>query len=235
MEITLPPQLEKYVDEKVTQGLYAHPGEFINHALRAYRERELVVRPDVAGLSQSLPASTADALSSFSEGGDIEELIMIVMMQSARDTDEDLREMMAEMKAMNEAKKRMRELIAKIRQDKATNDLRDKYKSALDFSSGMGSEDAYHHAPLPVVDPAAEGGVRLVPTDLHPGEIVCVSHLTAIQDGLQDKLDGMNELTEMTSLRLQMAMDRRSKFISTLSNIMKKISTTQEAVIQNLK
>jgi hypothetical protein len=36
----------------------------------------------------------------------------------------------------------------------------------------------------------------------------------------------MNELSEMTSLRLQMMMDRRSKFISTLSNIMKKISTT---------
>jgi hypothetical protein len=32
-----------------------------------------------------------------------------------------------------------------------------------------------------------------------------------------------------------MMMDRRSKFISTLSNIMKKISTTQDTLVQNLK
>jgi len=45
-------------------------------------------------------------------------------------------------------------------------------------------------------------------------------------------LDSMNE---MSSLRMQMMMDRRSKFISTLNNIMKKISTTQDTLVQNLK
>jgi hypothetical protein len=45
----------------------------------------------------------------------------------------------------------------------------------------------------------------------------------------------MNEMSDMTSLRLQMTMDRRSQFISTLSNIMKKIGTTQETLIQNIK
>ena len=48
-------------------------------------------------------------------------------------------------------------------------------------------------------------------------------------------LESIGELSEMTSLRLQMTMDRRSKFISTLSNIMKKISTTQDTLVQNLK
>lgn len=46
---------------------------------------------------------------------------------------------------------------------------------------------------------------------------------------------GMNEMSEMTSLRLQMTMDRRSKFISTLSNIMKKISSTQDTIVSNIK
>ncbi|MBL0131266.1 MAG: hypothetical protein IPP43_09260 [Chitinophagaceae bacterium] len=45
----------------------------------------------------------------------------------------------------------------------------------------------------------------------------------------------MNGLSEMSSIRLQMTMDRRSKIISTLSNIMKKISKTQDSIIQNLK
>lgn len=52
---------------------------------------------------------------------------------------------------------------------------------------------------------------------------------------LNGKLGAMNEMSEMTSLRLQMMMDRRSKFISTLSNIMKKISATQDTVEQNIK
>jgi hypothetical protein len=62
-----------------------------------------------------------------------------------------------------------------------------------------------------------------------------VAQLLAVQDDLKRKLDDMNEMSEMTSLRLQMMMDRRSKFISTLSNIMKKTSTTQDTLVQNLK
>jgi hypothetical protein len=64
--------------------------------------------------------------------------------------------------------------------------------------------------------------------------------LSAAGDTFEDsaksqQLDGMNEMSEMTSLRLQMTMDRRSKFISTLSQMMKKISTTQDTLVQNMK
>ncbi len=48
-------------------------------------------------------------------------------------------------------------------------------------------------------------------------------------------LDSMSELGEMESLRLQMAMDRLSKMMSTLSNMLKRISDTQNAITQNLK
>jgi hypothetical protein len=57
----------------------------------------------------------------------------------------------------------------------------------------------------------------------------------AIQEALQAQLDSMNEMSEMTSMNLQMAMDRRSKFVETLSNVMKKIDSTQETIVQNLK
>ena len=56
-----------------------------------------------------------------------------------------------------------------------------------------------------------------------------------MSDDLKGKLDGMNEISEMTSLHLQMTMDRRSKFVETLSNIMKKVGTTMEAITQKLK
>ena len=62
-----------------------------------------------------------------------------------------------------------------------------------------------------------------------------VTQLKPMSDDLKVKLDGMNEMSEMTSLRLQMTMDRRSKFIETLSNIMKKVGTTMDTITQNLK
>jgi hypothetical protein len=44
-----------------------------------------------------------------------------------------------------------------------------------------------------------------------------------------------SEMSETESLRLQMTMDRRSKLIETLSNVLKKSSDTGDSVVQNLK
>ena len=54
-------------------------------------------------------------------------------------------------------------------------------------------------------------------------------------DAIKQSLDSMSELGETESLRLQMAMDRMSKLMSTLSNILKKISDTSNSIAQNLK
>lgn len=45
----------------------------------------------------------------------------------------------------------------------------------------------------------------------------------------------MNELGEMESLRLQMAMDRLGKMMSTLSSLLEKISDTADSITQNVK
>jgi len=49
------------------------------------------------------------------------------------------------------------------------------------------------------------------------------------------ELDSISEMGEMDSLRLQMAMDRMSKMMTTLSNLMKKASDTSSGITQNLK
>ncbi|SRR6266536_1670541 len=54
-------------------------------------------------------------------------------------------------------------------------------------------------------------------------------------DNEKKKLDSMSEMGEMESLRLQMAMDRMSKMMSTLSNLIKKMDQTSDSIIQNLK
>jgi hypothetical protein len=68
----------------------------------------------------------------------------------------------------------------------------------------------------------------------------CDTLATKLTDGLkarktQKDLDSLSEMGEMESLRLQMAMDRKSKLISTLSNLLKKVSDTAQSITQNLK
>ena len=56
---------------------------------------------------------------------------------------------------------------------------------------------------------------------------------TVIQAG--NTFSDISELGEMESVRLQMAMDRLTKLMTTLSNLTKKISDTASAITQNLK
>ena len=51
----------------------------------------------------------------------------------------------------------------------------------------------------------------------------------------RDKLDSLSEMGEMESLRLQMAMDRKSNMMATLSNLLKKMSDTSSSITQNIK
>lgn len=99
----------------------------------------------------------------------------------------------------------------------------------------MGTERAYHNAPVPVLDPDAAGGVRLASTDLHPGPIDGIEALRGVLDEVTGQLDSMSEMGEMESLRMQMAMDRQSKLMTMLSNILKTISDTTSTLAQNLK
>ena len=61
------------------------------------------------------------------------------------------------------------------------------------------------------------------------------SELDLVIDQMKDDLDSMSEFGEMESLRLQMAMDRMSKMMSTLSNLLKKMSDTASQITQNMK
>jgi hypothetical protein len=184
--------------------------------------------------SQGLGRGERSGLGLLTAGTDIAELAFVVLMEATRDADQDLREIMAGVQAVTNAKAQLRGLLARVQRDVAQNvGARDRQ---LTFAAdGLGAEESYHHADLPVAD-TESGSVRAVPTDLYPsGPVTSEDQLRSIRDDLKDRLDSLNAMSEMTSLRLQMAMDRRSKFIETLSNIMKKIDETQETIVQNLK
>jgi putative addiction module CopG family antidote len=236
MNVSLPPQLKRFVEKKVKDGEYQAESDVVCDALRGLRERDHLLRGNASRLVSASSSPYDRAISNMGVGdGDIEATAFIVLMQAANDTEKDLRMIMAEVKAMTAAKQKLRELIAKVNKDVAANAGQTDGRSPLNFQTGMGSQKAYHQAQMPFVDLESEGGVKLISTDLFRGEIGDVSQVVAIRENLTGKLDSMNDMSEMTSMRLQMMMDRRSKFFSTLSNIMKKISTTQDTLVQNLK
>ncbi len=63
--------------------------------------------------------------------------------------------------------------------------------------------------------------------------------MTAAKQNLRNPLRASaanaSELSDMDSMRLQMLMDRRSKLLEAMSNMMKSVSDTQSGVIGNLK
>jgi hypothetical protein len=79
-------------------------------------------------------------------------------------------------------------------------------------------------------------------TAIHPAlrqtqsEIISTKReIDNLQRHIKNELDSMSELGEMEALRLQMAMDRLSKLMSTLSNLLKKASETSAGITENIK
>lgn len=67
------------------------------------------------------------------------------------------------------------------------------------------------------------------------GSKVTKKDIDNAKETVKNKLDSLSEMGEMESLRLQMAMDRLSKLMSTLSNLLKKASDTAQCITQNIK
>jgi len=224
VDVTLAPAHEQFIDEHVRSGRFLDGSEVVRSALT---RMESQVR--LAGARDQYAALTAGG-----GDGDIMAMAFIVMMEAAKSAREDLKAIMNQVKAINKAKAAMRELAGKIQRDAAANvgvsDAR-----RLDFSRGLGSEQAYHAAPVPRLDPDAPGGIRFETVDLHPGRIERGADLQAVFEQARNDLDSMSEMGEMESLRLQMAMDRMSKMMSTLSNLLKKSSETAAEITQNIK
>ena len=184
--------------------------------------------PDVVGLGAAIRSRFSGSPGSKPNvtGGDIEAMAFLVMMQATNDMDKDLQQIMAEVQAMTNAKQQLRALMNRLNKDVAAS---------------AGKPDAPCVSPLcrsltsDLKDLATTTASLRNPIRLQAPANPTYGNLRTLQGELQHSLDSMNEMSEMTSLRLQMTMDRRSKFIETLSNIMKKLSETSDSIVQNLK
>ncbi len=154
------------------------------------------------------------------QGADIDAMVFLVLMQAGKSAQEDLKAIMANVKSINQQKNEFREANEKLNTGNTVTRLQlDSFKLLL------GKERR-------VITKA--DSTKTVRTKVNTTP-VAKTELDNTRMQIKSKLDSMSEMGEMESLRLQMAMERQSKIMSTLSNIMKKISNTQNAIIQNLK
>ena len=110
MDINLPKRLDEFVQERVKSGLYNDGTDVISEALRFW----MACKDSAKNLSYpaGFPLGGGDAIP---PGADIEELCFIVLMNATNDQDEDLQEIMAQVKAMNSAKRSIWQLLSRIR------------------------------------------------------------------------------------------------------------------------
>jgi hypothetical protein len=124
---------------------------------------------------------------------------------------------------------------------KVVNDLREililvlrKESMDIDRDLNMITQEM-HSIKGNIMNLAQELKIDILDNQKSPQRQIKAAEVFEAVNNFADKLDSMNEMSKMTSLRLQMMLDRRSRFMSTLSNIMKKLSDTQNSLVQNLK
>lgn len=186
--------------------------------------------------AKSLPADSAMAktrtygvLGSMN-GQDIEALAFLVLMQASKSAQEDLKAIMAQVKAINNQKEKLRSASALLKSNQNITRFKlDSLKSVSNQTQVIQKQNN-----LRKIQP-----VRTVAFDstkpVRANTPVTKAEINSTTDKMKNDLDSMSEMGEMESLRLQMAMDRMSKMMSTLSNLLKKISDTAQGIIQNLK
>jgi hypothetical protein len=185
---------------------------------------------DLSAHARQLVLSSFPGQIPSSADGDIEALAFIVLMQATKDMDEDLKEIMTSVKEINKERENLRKQQSALREKVSKNKKATRDENVLrpikrsDFKTISTKHDL---AKLPVLGPPSK-----LPDDLNSMPPLKIESL--LLDAKQD-LDTLDQMSEEQSLRLQMLMDRRSKFIETLSNIMKKLSDTSSSIISNLK
>lgn len=142
-------------------------------------------QPTPAGKpAKSIEQHANDVVGSMGVTGDVTSVLFLVMMQAAKSAQEDLKSIMAGVKAINAAR------------NCKTYGCVEAMKATAEYDKAT---------------------------------------LDSVRKRMKGKMESLAKMSEMEALRLQMAMDRMSKLMTTLSNVLKKISSTTGTVIQNLK
>jgi len=144
---------------------------------------------------------------------DIMAVAFIVMMEAAKSAREDLKTIMDRVKHINDAKKVQRQ----------------------NLQNGQPQKQSSRQVQAPRPEPVQARNASTVNRAAIQPRPLPKAEFDAQLDRSKNDLDSLSEMGEMESLRLQMAMDRLSKMMSALSNLLKKASETSSSITRNLK
>lgn len=150
---------------------------------------------------------------------DIDSLVALVMMEAAKDAEEDLRALLAEMKKVNAEREKLRDAIS---------DLAAKVKTP---------KKAPAPAYLKKITTAKTANLQIAyPVLPDVSATVCEVKVEAIcLDEYRQKADALEELGEELSLKVQTYTDRRAKLLQAISSMLKKVTATSDTTIAKLK
>lgn len=174
--------------------------------------RQEAARENAAGTASEAAARRAIAANPSLQNlndGDILALAFLVLMESSRSAREDLKSIMENVTQVNAAKAAQRK-----------NDRQAKQASPTTTSTGATTQPALKAKP-------ARDAIQSRP-------ISKVQFDRQLQAAKHDA-DRLSKLGEEQSLQHQLAMDRKSKVESAISNLMKKMSDTGASITQHLK
>lgn len=168
----------------------------------------LAAQETLHDMELSQASTQALSLLAANDGGDIETLVTIVLMLAARDADNDIRQVMAEMSATEGCS----------------------HESDAVATSAMPADGAQTGASMNVASfPPAR--LNLNSDAIRPPPLSTSAAIRANETVEQ----APTSLCEPQGLRLQMLMDRRAKAYEMLSRMLQRQSATEAQIISNIK
>ena len=171
-------------------------------------------------------------------GADIETLVAMVLMEASRSAEQDLRVALAAMEQINQAKQAQRDQAQRLQEQERR--LRTEVRKDYGAAAAPALLKVAPKGPRPVVrTPVLNLELpRLAPDLVHPPQPrqdLTAAQIEAELARAKGNLDDLSELGDLLQLRLQQAMDRRSKTLEVCSNILRKVASTEDSLLRNLK
>ncbi len=145
---------------------------------------------------------------------DIEALVSLIMMQCSKDAQDELKDLMEEIKKNNEQKKKLRDIITRL-------------KNTRNESLTRARLDSYN-----LLLRKRPPGIVVKADATKP---VSREELDELVSKLSDERDSLSDMGEQQQLKMQLVMDRMTKADTAASNMLKKFADTASSIIQNLK
>lgn len=159
---------------------------------------------------------------------DVDALVLLVMMESSKEVYKDIKSMMEQMEQNRKRKDSIRNALQLLAKREAENKEMPRYE--FDSLSKLKTKTAVKAGPIQASQQ------RLNPNNTTARtEKISKAQATQLRKELTDKLDSISEMGKEDQLQLQRMMERKNQLESLISNNMKKISDSQNSIIQNMK